>query len=299
MMLRKRWIRRTAVAATAILSAVTVAGSTSAMALPLSTVVSPPSMPTDALDALDALGLLESQNARTVTSSLDLENGLVVDGLNGSRVVLTPVSTVDPSLEADGRALQYADSASYQFVLTGADAIANAGYVVVANEAAPTDFQFHVQVDGGDARLLNAGDGGVDVLDADGSLVNHFAAPWATDANGSPVATSYSVSGSTITQNVSHGGSAYPVVADPQLVCDALFCTAMLSKAETRTAASGMNAAAAAVAVACGPAAWACAIGAGIFLDSANQANNKGMCVGVRKAHPSPLAWPVIDTCRS
>ncbi|RMI12846.1 hypothetical protein [Cellulomonas triticagri] len=47
--------------------------------------------------------------------------------------------------------------------------------------------------------------------------VGTLAAPWAYDANGAPVATSYEIAGSQVVQHVEHTapGVAYPVVADP------------------------------------------------------------------------------------
>jgi hypothetical protein len=39
--------------------------------------------------------------------------------------------------------------------------------------------------------------------------------PWAVDADGRQLATSYALSGSTLTQNISTDGAKYPIVADP------------------------------------------------------------------------------------
>jgi hypothetical protein len=81
--------------------------------------------------------------------------------------------------------------------------------------------------------------------------------------------------------------------------CDALFCTLLLSRAQTKTMASGGNAAKALLTAACGPAAWACAIAIGIVVDQANRAVRAGKCVGVRRPNTVTLAtWPVTEPCR-
>lgn len=49
--------------------------------------------------------------------------------------------------------------------------------------------------------------------------IAHIAAPWAVDANGSPLPTRYSVEGSTVIQTVeTTAATAFPVVADPSWV---------------------------------------------------------------------------------
>jgi hypothetical protein len=62
----------------------------------------------------------------------------------------------------------------------------------------------------------------VETTDEDGSahlvdtVTSRFAVPWAVDANGAPVPTTYTVDGDTLTQHVAiTPGTAFPVVADP------------------------------------------------------------------------------------
>jgi hypothetical protein len=59
--------------------------------------------------------------------------------------------------------------------------------------------------------------GGMTVSDSTGNFVNTILAPWAKDANGKNLPTSYSVSGDVVTQHVDPKGAAFPVVADPRL----------------------------------------------------------------------------------
>ena len=90
---------------------------------------------------------------------------------------------------------------------------------IIRSAAAPTAFTYDFPVPTGGKLALQA-DGGVAALDARGAVVNQIPAPWAMDANQNPVASKYSVSGSTIKLNVAHSAvNAYPVVADPCFRC--------------------------------------------------------------------------------
>lgn len=86
---------------------------------------------------------------------------------------------------------------------------------VLQNANAPTEFTY--DVDGLTPALQD--DGSVLLLDADGQPAGYVAAPWAFDAAGAPVATSYAIVGSSIVQTVAHNvaGVQYPVVADPSV----------------------------------------------------------------------------------
>jgi hypothetical protein len=86
--------------------------------------------------------------------------------------------------------------------------------VVIDGPQAPTEFRFPMTVPAG-ASLVPSPDGGVSVIGSDGAPVGQIAAPWAYDANGTAVPTSYRVEGTTLIQTVAHVGTAYPVVADP------------------------------------------------------------------------------------
>lgn len=70
-------------------------------------------------------------------------------------------------------------------------------------------------------------------------------APWAVDAAGAPVPTSFEVAGSTVRQIVSpQAGTTFPVTADPQTCTELCYPVAIyFNKAETRTASDTGNAA--------------------------------------------------------
>ena len=58
-------------------------------------------------------------------------------------------------------------------------------------------------------------DGTVRFVDAAGNETAGIATPWALDAHGVAIPTSYTLDGTTLVQTIEHAGAAYPVVADP------------------------------------------------------------------------------------
>lgn len=86
----------------------------------------------------------------------------------------------------------------------------------------------------------------------------HAAAPWAFDANGTPVPTHYEVQGSTLVQVVDHTGAgiAYPVVADPTFITGTnvwfggFYGAVRFNRTETNQIAAGAGAATAALFIA-------------------------------------------------
>lgn len=86
---------------------------------------------------------------------------------------------------------------------------------VLESADAPTDYTYTITGSVG-SHLQLQDDGGVALLSADGDWEGGVAAPWAKDANGDAVETSYSVDGNTLTQHVSAtADTVFPVVADP------------------------------------------------------------------------------------
>ena len=78
--------------------------------------------------------------------------------------------------------------------------------------------RFHLENPSG-TQLVDTGPG-FDVM-ADGPegpvLLASIAAPWAVDALGRQLATSYSLHGNTLVQQVETKGAVYPIVADPSI----------------------------------------------------------------------------------
>ncbi|MFS0729155.1 hypothetical protein ABC270_03635 [Curtobacterium sp. 1P10AnD] len=93
-------------------------------------------------------------------------------------------------------------------------------------------------------------------------------------------------------------GQDGPVTSRTTYACNLMHCTALASRAQTKALASGYNAAKAVIIAMCGPAAWACAIGVGIMVDTALRAVSQRKCVGIRKFTTAAPVWPVIEACR-
>jgi len=89
------------------------------------------------------------------------------------------------------------------------------------NSSAPSTYSYPVTLSPGEFLATNP-DGSISVMQSfsGGSVsVGTFLAPWATDAQGKPVATNYTVQGSTLVQHVdATSATAFPVVADPYWV---------------------------------------------------------------------------------
>jgi hypothetical protein len=88
---------------------------------------------------------------------------------------------------------------------------------IIQDSSAPTRYDFGLSLpDGGSLQLME--DGGAVILDANGQPTTTVDAPWATDANGTPVPTHFEVQGSTLTQVVDHSDAfTYPITADPMI----------------------------------------------------------------------------------
>lgn len=111
--------------------------------------------------------------------------------------------------------LEDPDAGSHRFMTVAADDRSSYQLLVVVEDAdAPNEYRFEGAVPAGHtAELLS--DGSVAFYGSDGAEAGGIVAPWALDANGSDVATAYSLDGDTLIQTISHEGAAYPVIADP------------------------------------------------------------------------------------
>lgn len=122
---------------------------------------------------------------------------------------------------------------------------------ILAGADSPTEYAYTFD---GFTPTLNV-DGSISLAPA-GLGLNEGAGigvPWAADANGTPVPTSYRVEGSTVIQVVEHNGGdyTYPVVADPYITFE-LGWYANWTKAETSYVAGNTATNVALAAAACG-----------------------------------------------
>jgi len=120
--------------------------------------------------------------------------------------------------------------------MSGSDDADVAIYVVLNGPDAPSSFDFELTTRDGTRTVLS--DGAVEFLASDGGPVGVIDPPWGVDANGQAVKTWYSLASTTLTLHVEHGGSAYPVVADPVYTnnCGFTTCSSYWSRGHTRSA---------------------------------------------------------------
>jgi hypothetical protein len=86
---------------------------------------------------------------------------------------------------------------------------------LIKDASAPSRYEYPITVAEG-GQLVDAGDGFFAVLDAAGQPAATIAPAWATDVNGREVPTRYEQVGNTLVQIVEHSTDyAYPIVADP------------------------------------------------------------------------------------
>ncbi|GAQ58065.1 hypothetical protein [Streptomyces acidiscabies] len=121
-------------------------------------------------------------------------------------------------------------------VSTAAQATTDGGFralFTLENADAPRQQSFRLTLpDGATARTT--AEGGLAVFDATGKMLGGLETPWAKDANGVAVPTSYEVVGDTVTQTVTPGpGTAFPVVADPKWTWGIISGTVYFNKKET------------------------------------------------------------------
>lgn len=165
----------------------------------------------------NAIAASGEQAASTGGSSVEVPqqagSGVRMAGDHGAAVTLgLPASG---AVNEEGSTAEYSGSAPQTEVAVQKTAAGARALVEIVGSEAPERYTFPM---GGDAaRLRSDADGSVDVLDADGTMIGAIAAPWAIDADGRSVPTSFEVVGTSLVQVVEHVGAdfAYPLVADP------------------------------------------------------------------------------------
>jgi len=147
-------------------------------------------------------------------------------------------------------------------------------------------------------------------LDSEDDSATPVSTVQGTAENGDPLTTETFADGSVrTTQELfemsrgarAPGGVSVKIyVAHPKLECNLVHCTLIYTKADTKQLATGAYATAAAIiAAACGPAAWACGIGVAGALDMAKNAHKSGRCLALQKVIALAPVYPVIVKCRS
>lgn len=87
--------------------------------------------------------------------------------------------------------------------------------ISIESDQAAKEYRFPISLPEGGAATVEPS-GSVSIHDAAGTFVHGFKAPWAYDADGTPVPTKFAIDGSTLVQTVAFtDASAFPVTADP------------------------------------------------------------------------------------
>ena len=149
---------------------------------------------------------------------VDAADPLVLDGVSGEVAVELPVvpGVGDGVVDESGAVVFESEVSPVSLAAQATDDGGLQVLVVIDDATAPTEYRFDMTVPAG-ASLIPTGDGGAAVIAADGAPLIQIAPPWAIDANGTEVDTSYRFDGSTLIQHIDHVGATYPVVADPKL----------------------------------------------------------------------------------
>lgn len=153
-----------------------------------------------------------------------------------------------------------------------------------------------------DVELLPLDDGRVTILDSDGELVGGIEAPWAVDAKGNRVPTSYSVEGNVLKQEIeTDKTTSFPVVADPTVKVYPAYIRINLNRKESVSAIGSAGACAAIFARSPHPSGKVIAASCGVItaIGSSQLAGNK--CISIHVAGVAPpfgTWWPTFPKCK-
>lgn len=258
---------------------------------------------TSAVDAANAPMITPQSEGAAAYLPETASDGVQVPSSSGGLGLGLPASGTG---DAVGSASVFDGRGADNSIIT--EPVASGARVLVQLESAlaPSTYRFPIT---GATRLEQNADGSITVYDATGDAAGIPAAtiapPWAKDANGQPVPTSYAIDGTTVIQRVQvDENTAFPVTADPtfQGSCGWFTCTIRLSRGATRNArdaawiigaaggACGVVTAGAA-AIVCGA---AIAPGAVVLAVAAGRFYEEGDCLAINFTHPPlpSIAWP-------
>ncbi len=133
-----------------------------------------------------------------------------------------PADSAIADVTADGTAV-YADSdGDFSLAVQQVDTSANPdidasvrSIITIESEQAPTEYRFPLTLPEGASIDVDSATGTVAVTDSEGGVIGAFGSPWAVDASGADIETSFTVEGDELVQHVKHAGAQYPVIADP------------------------------------------------------------------------------------
>ncbi|MGI5532477.1 hypothetical protein ACQEVX_35450 [Streptomyces syringium] len=160
--------------------------------------------------------------------------------------------------------------------------------VTLKDAAAPTEQRFTLNLPK-DARVIPDATGGYHVVKPAGQgvsmTVGAIEAPWAKDAHGKPVATSYKLDGNQLIQQVeTNKDTVFPVVADPKITWGNVTGTAYFTKGETKSIAIYGATAALSVGLLPPPLNVLYRVNAAMVTAKAVEANSDGYCLKIKFA---------------
>lgn len=142
-------------------------------------------------------------------------NVATVAGQDSSVAIVLPVAE-EASVTVSRELISLSEEPSFSIVPVVLEDGSVAIHSVLHDSSSPTTFDYEFKLSEGAVLELDEHSGGAIGFNADGSPAVFVAPPWARDANGESVTTSYTVQGHTLTQHVEvDADTEFPVVADP------------------------------------------------------------------------------------
>ena len=168
----------------------------------------------DAADADTADGSRQIEAVEAATNAIAFrQRSVSVTDDDGNEVVTR--LPADRVARIRGRSARY-EGAGFDLTSEAADGWATT-LIEVPGEDSPTRYRFRLDLPRRWA-LESQDDGSVAILDQMGKRAGTIAPPWATDADGNDVQTTFTVKGRRrLVQTVAHRGAVYPVTADPSV----------------------------------------------------------------------------------
>jgi hypothetical protein len=171
-------------------------------------------------------------------------------------------------------------NSSHAEIASSSNGDSESSIITLKNSKAPTDYAFQMNLPPG-GHLVPTADGGYDLaiaIKGQDLVAGHIDTPWAKDAKGKTLPTSFSLSGGVLTQHVTTSGATFPVTADPHYTWGWVTGTVYLNRQETNQLIFG---AAITAIVAAGFGGWG-ALPPGGMAAYANYVFNQNHCVKIK-----------------
>ncbi|WP_054009930.1 hypothetical protein [Arthrobacter sp. ERGS1:01] len=163
--------------------------------------------------------------AKVVEKDAAGDLSLEIPGNITSKQAISPSDIPAALFEGQGQALLNTELPDAT-ISTFATASGSQSIIKIDSASAATEYRFPLEIPArAKAKVLK--DGSVEFSSQDGAILGSVLAPWAHDANGASVPTSFTIDGTTLVQRVAHTEqTAFPVVADPSTVWGWTVCVA-------------------------------------------------------------------------